>query len=122
VTEYLPNALDRVLSSAARGQAPDGFTPTKKSCTAFGIAFGMASRHSMNVIHRKWKLPNVLLLENFFPRIADFGLSELISLENVVDMARYIGMPAYLAGELDNDDAGGGPEDILGRWMFSHLG
>jgi serine/threonine protein kinase len=74
----------------------------------------MAYLHSMNVIHRKLKPANMLLDENFFPRIADFGLSELISLENAVDMATYRGTPASTAGELDNDDAGWRPEDIFG--------
>jgi serine/threonine protein kinase len=103
VTEFFPNSLDRVLRAAAKGSSPPEFDGTKKSCIAFGVAFGMAYLHSQNIIHRDLKPSNILLDDKFLPRIADFGFAKMISLENVIKMTTKKGTPAYMAPELDKE-------------------
>lgn len=49
--------------------------PTQLSIIALGIAYGMTYLHSKNVIHRDLKSLNILLDENSFPTISDFGTS-----------------------------------------------
>jgi serine/threonine protein kinase len=103
VTEYLETDLGKVMTSVSKGQAPPGFDATKKSCIAFGVAFGMAYLHAENMVHRDLKPENILLDANFTPRIADFGLAKLISLENALKMTTSLGTPAYMAPELDDE-------------------
>jgi serine/threonine protein kinase len=63
----------------------------------------MAYLHSLNIVHRDLKPANILLDENFFPRIADFGLAKVISLENALAMTMNKGTPAYMAPELTDE-------------------
>jgi serine/threonine protein kinase len=114
VTEYLPHNLDSVLRMAEKGQPLRGFTPTTKSCIAFGVAFGMAYLHSKGIIHFDIKPSNILLNEHYFPRISGFDISEVITLENVHKRTMIKGTPAYMAPEMDKEEGAYGPEDICG--------
>lgn len=54
--------------------------------------------HSQGIIHRDIKLDNILLDEDFNPRIIDFGISSIIKKgEMIMDTG---GTPAYLAPEV----------------------
>jgi serine/threonine protein kinase len=98
VTEFLPNDLDRVLRKAAARQCPSEFTPTKKSCIAFGIAFGMALLHTEHVTHRDLKPANIFLAAHFRSRIGDFGLAKMIGLESIIRETTTKDTPACIGG------------------------
>jgi serine/threonine protein kinase len=100
VTELAHTSLSKVLEQEAVGLSPDSWSSTAKSCCAYGIASGMAYLHSKNVIHRDLKPANVLLDRLLRPRIADFGLAKLVSVENQMKMTMKVGTPLYMAPEL----------------------
>lgn len=108
-TPYLCNGnLHNVMKLVYAGRAPDGFNETKKSCCALGIAVGMMLIHQKNVIHRDLKSENVLLDDDFYPVIADFGLSKILSANDAenktIQMTLNKGTPLYMAPELFEGD------------------
>jgi serine/threonine protein kinase len=115
VTELANTSLSKVLEQEAVGLSPDGWSSTAKSCCAYGIASGMAYLHAKNVIHRDLKPANVLLDHRLRPKIADFGLAKLVSVENQMTMTTDIGTPLYMAPELKaerNDEGYTGAVDV----------
>lgn len=79
LTQYFKNgSLRRLLDFELTGNQTQGWTPTQKSLVAFGIALGMQSLHKNGVIHRDLKSPNILLDDNYLPKIADLGLSKYL--------------------------------------------
>jgi serine/threonine protein kinase len=102
--------LDIDLGKVLRGEARDTprsveWNDTKRSIVAIGVAIGMKFIHSCNVIHRDLKPENVLLDNRFWPRVADFGLSKIMSLgseqvTHAVTMTMNLGTPLYMAPEL----------------------
>jgi len=63
------------------------------------IVKGLEYAHSKNVIHRDIKPENILVDENYFVKLTDFGLAQLTD-ENIVTK-RYavVGTPAYMSPE-----------------------
>jgi serine/threonine protein kinase len=57
-----------------RPDAPN-LSGTQLTIITLGIASGMASLHSQEVIHRDLKSLNVLLDDRCYPRICDFGFA-----------------------------------------------
>lgn len=106
-TPLMPNgSLRQVLASEYKGLAPNDWNDTKKACVAFGIAVGMAYVHKNKVIHRDLKTDNILLDEDFYPHIADFGLSKVLSQcgNQPMQMTMNRGTPLYMAPELFEGD------------------
>ncbi|KAK8882419.1 hypothetical protein M9Y10_045061 [Tritrichomonas musculus] len=56
---------------------------TMKLINIYGIASGMSYLHHYNIIHRDLKPDNILLNDNLYPKLADFGLSKEISEDNL---------------------------------------
>lgn len=54
--------------------SPESLTPTIRSSIAFEIAKGLEYLHSHHLIHRDLKSLNILMENNFSPKICDFGL------------------------------------------------
>lgn len=102
ITQYIPNGT---LFNALRHKegSPD-LSATNKTIIAFGIARGMQYLHDHDIIHRDIKSRNILLNEDFYPVICDFGLSRRIDeLEHIdanATMTRDVGTPHYMAPEL----------------------
>lgn len=97
VTEHIPNGS---LFSALhhRPLAPQ-LSATNKTLIAIGIASGMASLHSVGIIHRDLKSLNILLDENNLPKIGDFGLSRFQN-DEASQMTADVGTSHWMAPEL----------------------
>lgn len=105
ILEYCPNGtLKDILNKEMLNQSPSDWSPTKKYINLLGIAHSMKYLHKNGIIHRDLKPDNVLLDENFYPKLYDFGLSRKFSqsLENseLLTMSTGIGTPLYMAPEL----------------------
>lgn len=106
VTEYVPNGdLTKVIKAEFKinnykGSVPKEWTITKKLIVLYGIAKGMAYVHSQDVMHRDLKPDNILLDENYEPKIADFGLSKLANSDIVTQHTMQIGTLLYEAPEV----------------------
>ncbi|EFJ36426.1 hypothetical protein SELMODRAFT_27555, partial [Selaginella moellendorffii] len=96
VYEFLSNgSLDQDLS-------------TKLVCR-FSIALGVAKRitylhkECYDCILRDIKPQNILLHENFCPKVSDFGLAKLIDKERALDVTTIRGTRGYMAPEWVGD-------------------
>ncbi|EAY10858.1 TKL family protein kinase [Trichomonas vaginalis G3] len=96
ITEYMPNGA---LNSYTRSRCKDFLSGTQLTSISIGISFGMVHLHSLNIIHRDLKTGNILLDENFFPRICDFGIARFDDSETSI-LTKKIGTPNYMAPEL----------------------
>ncbi|PIN26128.1 Serine/threonine protein kinase [Handroanthus impetiginosus] len=99
VYEFMENgSLDKHLFSENQNLEWD-----KLHQIAVGTAKGIAYLHEeckQRIIHYDIKPGNVLLDENFAPKVADFGLAKLCNREDThVTVTGYRGTPGYLAPE-----------------------
>ena len=62
----------------------------------YKIMKGIQTIHNQGICHRDIKLENILLDDNFSPKIADFGFSTM----NAPDLEDYIGTKTYASPEL----------------------
>jgi serine/threonine protein kinase len=83
---------------------------------ALGIAAGMEHIHSCNVIHRDLKPSNVIINENRFPKILDFGISQVLATDEngKQDTTRcsFKGSAAYASPEQARGEVVDGRSDI----------
>ncbi|KAF5477698.1 hypothetical protein F2P56_004315 [Juglans regia] len=103
VYEYLPNdSLEKFISSA---DAKNSFLGWEKlQDIALGIARGIEYLHQgcdQRILHFDIKPHNVLLDQNFNPKISDFGLAKLCSKDqSAVSMTTARGTVGYIAPEV----------------------
>ncbi|OHT08500.1 hypothetical protein TRFO_22911 [Tritrichomonas foetus] len=104
ITEYFENgSLDITLKQERKGLSPKLWNTTKRYINIIGIALGMRFLHSKGIVHRDLKSDNVLLDENYYPRICDFGLSRISSNSyNMSLMSTNVGTPMFMAPEIIN--------------------
>ncbi|CAI0457367.1 unnamed protein product [Linum tenue] len=106
VYEYVPNgSLDRYLFPA------DGKKPMLDWGVRYRIALGVARSIAYLheeclewVLHCDIKPENILLGEDFCPKISDFGLAKLRKKEDMVSMSRIRGTRGYMAPEWIKSD------------------
>lgn len=95
---YMPNGslLDRL--SCLDGTAPLSWHT--RCNIAQGTANGICYLHANHHVHRDIKSANILLDEDFIPKISDFGLSRTSAKFNQTVMtSRIVGTTAYMAPE-----------------------
>jgi serine/threonine protein kinase len=101
VTEFMPKgSLDRYIRARKGAEQPFEcpLTATQRTKIAMGIAHGMRQLHQNGVIHRDLKPGNILLADNYEPRVCDFGISRIV-VDGEVEMTRRIGTPSFMAPE-----------------------
>ncbi|XP_069144846.1 putative serine/threonine-protein kinase isoform X4 [Solanum lycopersicum] len=101
VYDYMENnSLSLTLLGGEQNRSK--FTWTLRKGVSIGIAKGLSYLHeevSPHVVHRDIKTSNILLDENFTPKIADFGLARLFT-ENMSHIStRVAGTLGYLSPE-----------------------
>lgn len=122
VYEYVPNgSLDKYLFSSSSSAAPSGGDKGEESSQgegqgqqqvmldlhtryriALGVARAIAYLHEEClewVLHCDIKPENILLEDDFCPKVSDFGLSKLTSKKEKVTMSRIRGTRGYMAPE-----------------------
>lgn len=101
------------------GPAP----PRESFSIAFGIAQGLWAAHRRNIIHRDIKPANVILTDDGFVRIVDFGLALLIGDSRVTTSGVTVGTVAYMSPEQTSGSTVGANTDIwsLGVTLYELL-
>ena len=96
-------SLSDFLKNIKKGLGPKEYNNTLVQIILVGISKGMKYLHDRNIIHRDLKPDNILLDENFHPKISDFGLSKRFEFGNSSYQSKVgIGTPEYMAPEVWN--------------------
>lgn len=96
ILEYCPNGD---LKKFVAKYFPNKQIPEPQARKLFQQIFsGIKAMHASNIVHRDLKLDNILLGENFVPKIADFGLGRTIEGSDI--FTTYCGTPVMMAPEV----------------------
>jgi len=109
VYEFMCNgSLDKYISTKAEAIS---LTSKKMYEISLGVARGIAYLHQgcdMQILHFDIKPHNILLDENFIPKVSDFGLAKLYPNDNsIVNLTAARGTIGYMAPELFYKNIGG---------------
>lgn len=86
-------------------KTPNKLDNTIRQIILLGIAYGMNFLHSQDVIHRDLKLENIVLDENNYPKIIDFGAGKFLDKDSLLNtQSTQIGTLLYMSPEYLNDN------------------
>ncbi|KAL8053636.1 hypothetical protein ABFX02_05G085700 [Erythranthe guttata] len=109
VYDFMPNgSLEKYIFNKEKGNS---LNLKRKYEIAIGVARGIEYLHrgcDIQILHFDIKPHNILLDENFTPKISDFGLAKFYSTDNTtVTLTAVRGTIGYVAPELINRSIGG---------------
>ena len=109
VTNYVPNgSLFRIIHSKKLSRILDG---TRKTIIALGIAHAMAYLHNQSIIHRDLKSTNILIDEDYYPVICDFGIARFAHTDE--PLTECIGPLQWMAPEVLEGSDYSFPADVF---------
>lgn len=100
IMEYVPNG--NLFHYLHQYDPNSNLDNTKKTIIAMGIAYGMGHVHDMKIIHRDLKSMNILLDNNYYPKICDFGVSKFDN--NFKSTNSPVGTAQWMAPEMMNNE------------------
>lgn len=115
VTEFMPGFS--LYSRLHVKEESQKLTPTQLTIIAVGIAFGMNYLHGKQMLHRDLKSLNILLDENNYPKISDFGLAQTKGKRNE-DKSNNIGTSQWMAPEVLNSNVFDEKADVYSYGMI----
>jgi serine/threonine-protein kinase len=120
LTEFMSRgSLQAVLKAEMAHTAPPEWTATRKWIALYGTAVGMMILHANRIIHRDLKPDNVLLNDQFEPKVADFGLSNLIDAASKQPATE--GTIPFMAPEIHAGSACAFPGDVYAFGMLVYV-
>ena len=93
-------SLADLLQQFRLGKIDTKFNNTKRRIILIGVARGMMFLHQHNIIHHDLKPGNVLLDQNYFPHIFDFGCSKQYRKGDSMNQSQSYGTCIYMAPEV----------------------
>jgi serine/threonine protein kinase len=97
--EYLPNgSLADILFKIERNQTPEFWTHTQITIILIGILQGLTYLHSHGIVHAGLKPSDILLDENYRPKISDYA-TWTMERTGVIKPSQ-VGSPTYTAPEI----------------------
>ena len=97
MTDFMPNGdLTSLLTSQKVPTCP--INHTKFTMIIVGIVLGMRYIHNLGILHRDLKPQNVLLDENYLPKIVDFGAARPI--DPTDELTHIVGTDLFCAPEV----------------------
>lgn len=92
-------SLAKLLENNKKGLSDLKYDNTYRQIILIGIAQGMRYLHQNHIIHRDLKPGNILLNDDYYPLIIDFGLSKIPITNSNTSTLKGCGTPIYMAPE-----------------------
>lgn len=109
ITEFISNgSLKEIINKERKSIANHSWNATKKYIILLGVSDAMRYLHQHDILHRDLKPCHILIDENYYPKVCDFGLSRCFpeTLSKIINLSLTsgIGTPLYMAPELLKGD------------------